>query len=433
MNILIGPNGSGKSSILDVILKLIQYAKYPEGSKTTLVRFVDTEFHHYNKIVHKNEKGAPLFFNISLKITPPLLDTIWHEAKRHLAIDQSYFFRTSDMKDLLYQVRIVDGRPEHHAFLLGNNPILSGRFLYRPFSPDQPPKIEDGPEMVRKLPINLASENLFFEGVHLSKDRDQISEDQIGNCMLLLAVRRAFKTQLSFVNYISAVRQPMKWEAQLDGQDPENVGLQGEKSLQVLQYLVNKEKHSITLDLIVKWAEAFGYSDISSFVHSVNNKANTSTEVLENDLRIKVNLASTGFGFQQLIPIIIQSFYTPGGGTFIIEEPEIHLHPANQVKLIDLFIEAIKSDVQIIFSTHSEHLFLRLQRRIADGTINPSDVGIFYVNKTNQGTTVQELSIKESGSIPGWLPSFFEVAENEIASFYQLRAKKENQDESDAD
>jgi len=79
-----------------------------------------------------------------------------------------------------------------------------------------------------------------------------------------------------------------------------------------------------------------------------------------------VLITDVGFGVSQILPAIVLCYYAPQGSIIILEQPEIHLHPAVQAGLADVFIDAVRTrGVQIIFASHSEHLLRRLQRRVA--------------------------------------------------------------------
>ncbi len=186
-----------------------------------------------------------------------------------------------------------------------------------------------------------------------------------------------------------------------------------ENTLNVLTYIANSREYKAVNSRISRWVSEFGYSDMASYIKSVHEMPHASSDAQDTTLDVPINVAAAGFGFQQLLPIITQCFYLERGGTLMVEEPEIHLHPANQMRMVDLFIDAVEYGNQIIISTHSEHMFLRLQRRVAEGAISPEDVAIYYVEKTPKGTTVERVGLREDGSIPGWLPSFVDAVRDE--------------------
>jgi len=50
-----------------------------------------------------------------------------------------------------------------------------------------------------------------------------------------------------------------------------------------------------------------------------------------------------------------------------------------QAGLADVLVDAMKTrNIQIILESHSEHLLRRLQRRIADETIQPEQAALYF-------------------------------------------------------
>lgn len=153
-------------------------------------------------------------------------------------------------------------------------------------------------------------------------------------------------------------------------------------------------------------------------------------KVKEND--IEVNLADVGFGLSQTLPIItecisleskLKSSHSNSVGakpqvflrqtetaeyTAIIEEPEIHLNPRIEAELGDFFIKSIDSGINLLIETHSEHLINRLQRRVADGTIDRSNVNIIFVEKQDHITDLREIKMDENGRFSNWPGDFFQ-------------------------
>lgn len=122
-----------------------------------------------------------------------------------------------------------------------------------------------------------------------------------------------------------------------------------------------------------------------------------------------------GIGISQVLPVLVLA-YGSQGKLLAMEQPEIHLHPALQAELGDVFIEAALGDRKntFILETHSEHLILRLMRRIREGKVSPDDVGVIFVEPLARGSRFIELRIDEAGDfIDEWPGGFFEESYHE--------------------
>ena len=128
-----------------------------------------------------------------------------------------------------------------------------------------------------------------------------------------------------------------------------------------------------------------------------------------NEDNVNVALPDVGFGISQLLPFVVQSLVSKGQ-IISIEQPEVHVHPRLQADLGDLLVEAIKPKRgnQFIIETHSEHLVLRLQRRVYEKKIKPEDVSVIYVSRGPEGAEAQRLRLDEEGDfIDEWPDGFF--------------------------
>lgn len=95
-----------------------------------------------------------------------------------------------------------------------------------------------------------------------------------------------------------------------------------------------------------------------------------------------VNIADVGFGVSQALPILVRVLSAPRGSTFLIEQPELHLHPSAQAELADVLYRAAKTrGVSLLMETHSEHFLLRLQRRVADTSLTPNEIAVYFVDE----------------------------------------------------
>ena len=154
------------------------------------------------------------------------------------------------------------------------------------------------------------------------------------------------------------------------------------------------------------------------------------TELVFEDTRSKTILShrDVGFGVGQVVPILVNAFALKE--RFIaIEQPELHLHPAQQAELGDVFIESALGERKNTFllETHSEHLILRVMRRIRETTrgrlapgaipVRPSDVAVLYVERDGDHSIVREMPLNDQGElVKAWPGGFFEEGYRELFS-----------------
>ncbi|WP_461163596.1 DUF3696 domain-containing protein [Arthrobacter sp. R4-81] len=128
--------------------------------------------------------------------------------------------------------------------------------------------------------------------------------------------------------------------------------------------------------------------------------------------------SDVGFGVSQVLPILVE-LSARQSSLICIEQPEIHLHPAMQSEMADLLIESIDPTGranQVIAETHSEHLVLRIQRRIKERALDPELVSILYVDQDDEGDAiVVPLRIDREGDfVDPWPNGFFEERLDEV-------------------
>ena len=159
-------------------------------------------------------------------------------------------------------------------------------------------------------------------------------------------------------------------------------------------------------------------SDAQQIIQAIDSSdADRIRELVLVDQRTNtvVTHRDVGIGISQVLPVLVMAFGSQGK-LLAMEQPEIHLHPALQAELGDVFIEAALGDRKntFILETHSEHLILRLMRRIREGRLSPDDVGVIFVEPLARGSRFVELRIDEDGDfIDEWPGGFFEESFHE--------------------
>lgn len=142
---------------------------------------------------------------------------------------------------------------------------------------------------------------------------------------------------------------------------------------------------------------------------------------------ISSTIKHVGFGISQVLPIIIEGLRIADDETFILEQPEIHLHPKVQSSLTDFLISLIEQGKKIIIETHSDHLITRLRRRIAEDQTDQLDdrVLLTFVEVGNKDILFNNIQIDDFGVLELPYPDdFVEKADTELKAILKAQMKK---------
>ena len=160
------------------------------------------------------------------------------------------------------------------------------------------------------------------------------------------------------------------------------------------------------------------------FPHNVADGTRVALRMREAGNETEFNLADTGFGFSQMLPFLVQvwsltsaresarrrsnvQFYSrfesstvPTSYIIAIEQPELHLHPALQAKLADLFVAMIKLSkaervpIRFVLETHSQALIERIGQSVDCKLIDPDDVQVILFERDTADTSGNTSSVR---------------------------------------
>jgi len=176
-------------------------------------------------------------------------------------------------------------------------------------------------------------------------------------------------------------------------------------------------------------------ADISNALNLLKNISEKSElSILDLRQNCTVHLHDIGIGISQVMPILVCAL-DKQVSIATIEQPELHIHPGLQCRLADLLISAAiprpygeerwYDKKMFLIETHSEHLLLRLLRRIRETTektlpdwqvgLRPEDVSANFVEFSNGKYNVRRLHISKDGdSEEEWPEGFFEERSEEL-------------------
>jgi predicted ATPase len=226
------------------------------------------------------------------------------------------------------------------------------------------------------------------------------------------------------ISYMGPVRATAERYYRTQDLAVDEVDYQGRNLAMFLRNLKESEMTSFS-----EWTlENFGFKPLikSSLGH-------ISLKIRPKNSDRELNIADTGFGFSQILPIITQlwllSVFPKRNSatvnrrigkepiTYAIEQPELHLHPRLQGIMTDAFVTSIKKakekgiDLRLVIETHSEALVNRLGHLVAEGKIDPEQINIILFESSDSSGKVEirKAYFDADGYLSNWPLGFFEM------------------------
>lgn len=208
---------------------------------------------------------------------------------------------------------------------------------------------------------------------------------------------------LADIVYLGPLRDVPRRLYQVSGDAPPDVGVRGQYSAELL--LRNTKQ---VVSRIERWMREFGLPGRIA-CHRLPDTETAFMLVLQDDSS-ETNFADVGFGFSQLLPLLVQGSIAKKNTLVITEQPEIHLNPRLQTHLASFFQDMVKRGVAVMAESHSEHLLLATRRLIAERKLRSNDVAIYYVECENGLSRIRQVPLQADGHIESddWPANFFD-------------------------
>jgi predicted ATPase len=227
-------------------------------------------------------------------------------------------------------------------------------------------------------------------------------------------------------NYIGPFRQIPERIYNIVGTSRSNkIGNKGENAYQILisDFLYYDGE---LLKKISNWYKA----NFDGWGIDVNiaSKPDCKIELTRDYPKFNVNIRDVGEGMSQALPLVVSAFLNSTDDMLtIIEQPELHLHPAAHGSLAELFAKASKNSTnRFLIETHSQNFILRLRRLVAEGEFNANDIVIYsveYDEESNQ-SNLKRIDVNDLGEVSYWPENVFSETLDETIAIRTAQIKK---------
>lgn len=241
----------------------------------------------------------------------------------------------------------------------------------------------------------------------------------------VVAAGQAMVEELGRITYLGPVRRLAQRDYVWTGHQPGAIGDDGTGAIDALiassmaraaarRRGLEQSAGGQLVDDTARWLSRMGLAD-GLDASRLGQSARYELHVMANGS--VSNLKDVGVGVSQVLPVIVAALFARPGDIVIVEEPESHLHPMAQTQLAELFIQVSRDKgVQFIIESHSEHLLLRLQRRVAERRLQAEGVAMYFLKKREGQASIERLQMNEAGDIANWPEHFFGDDMAEIAA-----------------
>ncbi len=130
----------------------------------------------------------------------------------------------------------------------------------------------------------------------------------------------------------------------------------------------------------------------------------------------------SGFGLTQVLPIIVAALSANSDDLLLVENPEVHLHPAGQAAMGEFLAEAATAGVQVMIETHSDHVLNGIRRAVRSGTLPSDDVALHFFSPRREDRTAGEPQVQSpilgaDGNLDTWPEGFFDQFDKDMNDF----------------
>lgn len=440
---LFGTNSSGKSSLIQFLLMLKETKNNPDrnlvldfgksGGAINLGGFGD--------VIHRNDKSLKLEWRL-----------FWDGLEEPRSASDPYSGEDDtqfDYKKISIQSMVEMGNPKESKSLKTQSmrytmmDLDTGEEMTFGIEPN--PEKQSGFRFIRaEKPIAPSDESQWHVDISEGPIKTHLFPSQAGFQIALGAIGPPsdwpslmavdYEKLMDRIFYLGPLRDNPQRQYNWSGGSPADVGARGELTINAIlaasekgkAYQMEKgSKKRSFQEAVATRLKEMGLIHSFSVAEVAKGSNIYQARVSVDKKSPKVLLTEVGFGVSQVLPVIVLLNHVPERSTVILEQPEIHLHPEVQSALADAIVGIAETrDLQVIIESHSEHLLRRLQRRVADETIQAELVKLYFISQENGEARLADIGLNEYGEIENWPEHFFGDEMGEIAATRKAAIKR---------
>ena len=428
ITVLFGSNSAGKSSIIQFLLMLKQTVESPDrrrvlhpGDERTLV-----DLGTFGDLVYDHDETLRVAFEVQWRLPETLSFSNPRDRVKYSGEDLRFEAsvgtdpRTSQV--FVERLQYTLGSVEDRCLRVGMEPGKSG-YKLTPHGY----KLVRNPGRAWQLPPPVRFYGFPDEVFSYYQNADFLAS-------FTLSLERQFRG----LQYLGPLRNRPKRSYPWAGEVPEHVGWSGGRAVEALLAAKDREisrgfkKRALSFQaLVAAWLKQMGLLYSFEARSIAEHRKEYEVVVKTRASAEEVNLTDVGFGISQILPVIVSCFYAAPHTTVLMEQPELHLHPAVQSEMADLFIEAIHAredgedrGMQFIIESHSEHFLHRLQRRVAEERLKQDEVALYFCENGIEGSELRPLDVDLYGNIANWPAGFFGDEMGDLVAMTEAAARR---------
>lgn len=420
ITLLVGENNSGKSSILQA-LHLFPLTLQSEDPSVCLKLFhQDYDYGSFQDLVFRHDETKFVKFSFGAMINVDVIHgnkLISKTMQTTLRLTYGYLLKR---KEIYLDQLVIEDSDGERLNIRQNKYTGSMKILMRNHKDEAAYLsrliVREGPIFRPRFSASVTFNRLKRK--YGEQRGHKLFDDMFVDIQLIDGFLSSFRK----IRFLGPLRLPPSRSYPYSGELADRIGPKGESALQNYSALLMRRKKEYIEKVKAINEALYQLGFIKKLSISKIKARYYEFWTQHKESSFSANLADTGFGASQVMPVVISLYTSPPDSILLYEQPEIHLHPTAQAQLGSIFVKACSPKKCFIIETHSENLILRIQTEVAKGNLKPKEVKIYYTQPNSTGHQIVPIPLNEKGQfLAKWPKGFFEESYKESLKLSKAR------------